>query len=83
MGSHSNAIFSYRDEDLDVVVSWLPHPSLAPGIRKRVVDAVGQLPRAWLVPRIEIVQFCAGRGGSITRVFSRSWLSDRYWPRID
>jgi hypothetical protein len=53
MGSHPDAVFSYRDDDLDVVVSWLPHPNLVPGTRQRVIDAVGLLPRAWLVPPME------------------------------
>ena len=53
MGSHPDAVFSYRDDDLDVIVSWLPHPNLVPGTRQRVIDAVSLLPWAWLVPPME------------------------------
>ena len=33
IGSHPDAVFSYRDNDLNVVISWLPYPDLVPGIR--------------------------------------------------
>jgi hypothetical protein len=31
-------------------VSWCPHPALVPGIRDRLIGAVGRLPKAWLMP---------------------------------
>jgi hypothetical protein len=49
----SDGLFSYHDEDLDISVSWSPHPNLVPGIRQRVVEAVGRLPREWLAPPID------------------------------
>jgi hypothetical protein len=48
-----DGLFSYHDEDLDISVSWSPHPSLVTGIRQRVVEAVDRLPREWLAPPIE------------------------------
>jgi hypothetical protein len=46
------ALFSYFNEDLDSSVSWSPHPDLIAGIRTRLVDAVGKLPRRYLLPPI-------------------------------
>jgi hypothetical protein len=46
----SNAVFSYIDEEAEDSVSWCPHPDLPIGIRNRLVEAVGRLPRAWLMP---------------------------------
>jgi hypothetical protein len=45
-----NATFVYADEESDASVSWSPHTDLAVGIRNRLVDAVGRLPRKWLLP---------------------------------
>lgn len=34
----------------DKIVSWRPHPQLPDGIRNPLVEAVGRMPRAWLMP---------------------------------
>jgi hypothetical protein len=47
-----DAVFSYFNEDLDCSVSWSPHPDLLSGIRNRLIEAVGQLPRRYLMPPI-------------------------------
>ena len=46
-----DATFIYTDEmNHDLSASWCPHPDLEPGIRNRLVSAVGRMPRAWLMP---------------------------------
>jgi len=57
MGSYPDAVFSYRDDNLNVIISWLPYPNLIPGTRQRVINAVSLLPRAWLVQPIEVEVF--------------------------
>jgi hypothetical protein len=44
------AIFSFVDEEAEESVSWSPHPDLPVGTRNRLVEAVGRLPRVWLMP---------------------------------
>ena len=44
----SDAVFSYVEGD--EVISWRPHPELPDGIRNPLIDAVGCLPRKWLMP---------------------------------
>jgi hypothetical protein len=48
-----NAIYSYTDEDLDCSVSWSPHPDLISGVRERLIEAVGGLPRRYLLPPVD------------------------------
>lgn len=46
-----DATFVYIDELNDhLSASWCPHPDLEPGIRSRLISAVGCMPRAWLLP---------------------------------
>jgi hypothetical protein len=45
-----NHTFIYVDEESGDSVSWCPHPDLAEGIRDRLIDAVGRVPRKWLLP---------------------------------
>jgi hypothetical protein len=45
-----NHTFIYVDEESGDSVSWCPHPDLEEGIRDRLVDAVGRVPRKWLLP---------------------------------
>jgi hypothetical protein len=45
-----NKFFFIDEENDDVSVSWTPHPDLSEGILNRLVEAVGRLPRAWLMP---------------------------------
>jgi hypothetical protein len=45
-----NSVYSYVDEGLNCSVSWSPHPDLIPGVRDRLVEAVGRLPRSYLLP---------------------------------
>jgi hypothetical protein len=41
----------YVDEDNDdASISWSSYPDLAPDIRNRFINAVGRLPKAWLMP---------------------------------
>jgi hypothetical protein len=44
----SDAVYSYVKGD--EVISWRPHPELPDGIRNPLIDAVGYLPRKWLMP---------------------------------
>jgi MULE transposase domain len=44
------AVFSFVDEEAEESVSWFPHPDLPVGTRNRLVEAVGRLPRVWLMP---------------------------------
>jgi hypothetical protein len=48
-----DAVYSYFNDELDCSVSWSPHPTLVAGIRTRVAEAVGQLPREWLMPPVD------------------------------
>jgi hypothetical protein len=43
-----NAVFLCKDGNDSA--SWSPYPNLAEGIRNRLVEAVGRLPREWLRP---------------------------------
>jgi hypothetical protein len=45
-----NGVYSFADEDLNSSVSWTPHPDLISGIRERLIEAVGRLPRSYLLP---------------------------------
>jgi hypothetical protein len=46
-----DATFVYVDKTSeDRSASWCPHPDLEPGIRDRLVIAVGRLSRSWLMP---------------------------------
>jgi hypothetical protein len=44
----SDAVFSYFEDE--EVVNWRPHPELPESIRNPLIDAVGRLPRKWLMP---------------------------------
>jgi hypothetical protein len=44
----SDAVYSYVEGD--EVISWRPHPELPDGIRNPLINAVGCLPRKWLMP---------------------------------
>jgi hypothetical protein len=47
--ARANAEFVFVDEAGDSI-SWNAHPSLAPGIRNRLIEAVRRVPEAWLLP---------------------------------
>jgi hypothetical protein len=49
LSPHPEAVFSYVNNS-DEVASWRPYPELPEGIRNPLVEAVGRLPRAWLMP---------------------------------
>ena len=44
----SDAVYSYVEGDK--VISWHPYPELPDGIRNPLINAVGYLPRKWLIP---------------------------------
>jgi hypothetical protein len=55
-----DAMFIYIDEERNSSVSWSPYSDLARGIRNPLVEAVGRLPRAWLLPPRDGEVFSAG-----------------------
>lgn len=44
----SDAVYSYVQDD--EVASWRPHPELPESIRNSLINAVGRLPKRWLMP---------------------------------
>jgi hypothetical protein len=48
-----NAVYSYFNAELDCSIGWSPHPDLISGICGRLTEAVGRLPRRYLMPPVE------------------------------
>jgi hypothetical protein len=83
-----SAVFSYFNKDLDCIVSWSPHPDLLSGIRNRLIEAVGRLPRRYLMPPIdgelfENLQAAEDRVmGSNTCIGREKQLHQRVWSDL-
>jgi hypothetical protein len=48
-----NTVYSYYNTELNCSIGWSPHLDLILGIYERLTEAVGRLPRRYLMPPVE------------------------------
>jgi hypothetical protein len=58
-------VFIIRNKEENLSTSWCPNPDLEPGIRNRLIKAVGRMPREFLLPPRDVKVFDTIEAGEI------------------